>query len=381
MMKIAKGRNGLVRLGIAMAVFFCAFANTKLFSKELQTVEILLATKIRLPHPTRLTIDTGNNLWVKTGLNDQLWVIDLDTGNVIMGGVERKIMTASHGGDAIKPKLITQLCLGQKGEILFADILGRIFAVREISKPILHISGTGQYDHSGDGGIGINASFRSIGGLAVDKSGNIYIADTNSHRVKRIDSSTNTITTFAGSGNRGFDGDGGLATSAKLNFPNTISIDNSDNIFIADTENNCVRRVDASTKIISTVAGSNECYCRGDGLCESGGDGKLADKACIAKPTVITIDSLNNLYIAEAGMHRVRLVDATTGIIVTIAGTGEQGFSADGKIATDAKLNSPSGLAIDKFGHLYISDWGNNRIIKVDAKTKVVTTVAGNGLP
>ncbi len=230
----------------------------------------------------------------------------------------------------------------------------------------------------GDGGKAIFANlslgfFFSFGsGIALDGKGNIFIADANNNRVRQIDINTGIITTVAGNGGVGFSGDGGLATSAKLNLPIGVALDSAGNLFIVERNNSLVRRVDAVTKIITTVAGGGQPP-------DSLGDGALATDAALSEPTAIAIDTVGNLYISDSSNNRVRKVEASTSIIRTVAGNGKEGFSGDGELATLAKFSLPRGLAIDSQSNLYIADLGNSRIRRVDAQTGIITTVAGNG--
>ena len=232
----------------------------------------------------------------------------------------------------------------------------------------------------GDGGAATSALLNNPQGLAVDAAGNVYIADGNNHRVRRVDAS-GSISTFAGSGtagpgNGGLGGDGGAATSARLNNPTGLAVDGAGNLYIADRFNHRVRKVDAWTGRISTVAGAGA---TGFGNGGFGGDGGPAASARLSDPAGIALDSAGNLYIADRLNHRVRKVDAATGNISTVAGTGTASFSGDGAAATAATLNRPSGVALDGADNLYISERNNHRVRRVDASTGNITTVAGTG--
>ena len=163
------------------------------------------------------------------------------------------------------------------------------------------------------------------------------------------------ITTMAGNGNNGYSGDGGAATSARLNQPQRVALDSHGNLFIADTFNNRVRKVDTNG-IITTVAGGGS---------ESLGDGGAATNATLNEPYGMAVDSTGNLLITDTYNYRLRKVD-TNGIITTAAGNGTNGYSGDGGLATKAMLSGPSGVAVDSYGNLFIADLGNNRIRKVD---------------
>lgn len=179
-----------------------------------------------------------------------------------------------------------------------------------------------------------------------------------------------TITTVAGTGVCGFSGDGGSATQAQLKGPAGLATDGMGNLYIADLGNHVIRKV-TPFGTITTIAGT--------GAPGYNGDDKPATNAQLAAPTDVAVDPLGQgLYIADNGNHRIRRVDLTTGIITTVAGTGQQGFSGDGGPATEATLSYPSGVALDALGNLYIADSQNHRIRKVDVNG-IITTVAGNG--
>src|SRR5438445_557628 len=178
-----------------------------------------------------------------------------------------------------------------------------------------------------------------------------------------------SINTVAGNGFSGFAGDGGAATSASLNFPEGAALDTRGNLYIADYDNHRIRKVAAATGIITTVAGN--------GSPGFAGDGGAATSASLFRPTGVALDASGNLYVADQDNYRVRKVAAATGIITTVAGNGSPTFAGDGGAATSASLNSPTGVALDASGNLYIADTGNHRIRKVAATTGVITTVAG----
>lgn len=222
---------------------------------------------------------------------------------------------------------------------------------------------------SGDGGPAINAKLNSAIGLAIDASGNIYFADLENQRVRKIDTA-GIITTIAGSGAvianlgtaGGFSGDGGPATSARLYAPHGVGVDAAGNIYIADTTNYRIRKV-TPQGVISTVAGTGSITIP---ILNNLGDGGPATKATFI-PWDVKADAAGNLYISDWQGHRIRRVDAATGIITTVAGTGTAGFSGDGGPATSAAINSPSGLTLDAQGNIYFADSLNHRVRKINA--------------
>ncbi len=209
-------------------------------------------------------------------------------------------------------------------------------------------------------------------GVAYDASGNLYVAETQAHRVRKIDTS-GRITTVAGDGTQGFSGDGGAATAAQLDSPAALAFDGGGNLYICDSHNGRVREVSGTTGTITTVVGT--------GTPGFAGDGGIATKATLDLPVGLAADASGDLWIADARQHRIRRVDAATGLIRTVAGTGMQGFSGDGGLATAAMIDTPSGLAVDAAGDVFLADAHNHRVRRVDAASGVITTVAGDGGP
>ena len=239
--------------------------------------------------------------------------------------------------------------------------------IRKVSNGVIDtVAGIGIFGFSGDNGPATSAQLNYPGGVAVDSAGNLYIADTGNHRIRKV--SGGVIATVAGNGTLGFSGDNGPATSAQLNYPGGVAVDSAGNLYIADSYNFRIRKV--SNGAITTVAGNGA---PGFG----GGDNGPATSAPLSRPSGIAVDSAGNLYIAEFNSGRIRKV--TNGAITTVAGSGTPGFSGDRGSATSAQLNGPEGVAVDSAGNLYIADFGNNRIRKVS--NGVITTVAGTGTP
>lgn len=233
---------------------------------------------------------------------------------------------------------------------------------------IITVAGTtGSWGFSGDGGVATSAKLSCPWGIMVDSADNLYISDTGNHRIRKVDTN-GIITTIVGTGIPGFSGDGGLATNARLNFPNGVAIDVAGNLYVADSSNVRIRKIDTNG-VITTIAGN--------GLWGFSGDGGAATNAKLQYPQGLAIDPSGNLYIADSGNVRIRKVDAN-GIITTVAGNGIAGFEGDGGLAKNAQLYYPRGIALDSLGHLYIADTSNNRIRKVDTGG-TITTVAGNG--
>ena len=225
------------------------------------------------------------------------------------------------------------------------------------------VAGDGLPSYAGDGGDGGKATAAKIdfpGSVAVDSAGDLFIADTDNNRIREVNAATGVITTVAGNGTPGYSGDNGLATSAELDGPYGIAVDSHGDLFIADTYNSCIREVNASTHDISTVAGNgNEGY---------SGDGGLATNAELDEPSGIAVDSSGNLFIADTYNSCIREVNASSRDISTIAGNGNEGYSGDGGAATNAELDGPGGVAVDAGGDMFIADTYNDRIREVKAR-------------
>jgi sugar lactone lactonase YvrE len=232
---------------------------------------------------------------------------------------------------------------------------------------IYTIAGNGGTGFSGDGGQATAAEFNLPRGVAIDGLGNLYVADLENDRVRKV-STTGIITTIAGNGTFGYSGDGGAATAAEIKYPEGIAADDSGNVYIADYENNRIRKVNTAG-IISTIAGN--------GTGGFSGDGGAATAAELGAPDGVTVDSLGNIYIADEANNRIRKV-STTGIISTIAGNGTGSYSGDGGAATAAEINYPTGVVVDHSGNVYIADINNNRV-RIVSTTGIITTFAGNG--
>ncbi len=240
---------------------------------------------------------------------------------------------------------------------------------------ITTFAGTGTSGSGGDGSSASSAQLNIPQGIVVDtRNGDVYIADTGNHRIRKVSSGDGTITTFAGTGTSGSGGDDSSASSAQLNGPQGIVVDTRNgDVYIADTGNHKIRKVSSGGGTITTFAGT--------GTFGSGGDGSSASSAQLNGPTGLTIDTRSgDVYIADAGNHKIRKVSSGDGTITTFAGTGTDSYGGDGSSASSAQLNSPTGLVIDTMnGDVYIADAGNHRIRKVSSGDGTITTFAGTG--
>lgn len=276
---------------------------------------------------------------------------------------------AGDGGPATAAQLGTPfgIAVDAAGNIYIADADNHCIRKVAINGIIATVAGSCIAGYSGDGGPATSARFYAPNDVAIDANGNLYISDTLNHVIRKV-ALNGIITTFAGSGVAGDLGDGGLATAARLNYPHGIAVDAVGNLYIADLNNNRIRKVD-SAGIITTVAGT--------GNAGFSGDGGPATSAQLRHAVDVNVDVAGNLYIADAENHRIRKVN-TSGIITTIAGNGNSGYSGDGGLAVNAQLNLPHGVAVDIHNNVYVSDRLNHRVRKIDASGLIIT-MAGTG--
>jgi hypothetical protein len=250
---------------------------------------------------------------------------------------------------------------------IYIAILFAVFALNIRSQIITTVAGNGLGGYNGDGGQATDAWLQGIFGIAIDPSGNIFISDYWHHVIRKVNT-LGIISTFVGKGTQGYSGDGGQATDAEISAPYHIASDIVGNIYVTDAIG-VIRKINTSG-IISTVAGN--------GTVGYSGDGGVATSAELNAPVGIAIDNHGNIYIADQNNYVIRKVN-TLGIITTIAGNGTFGFNGDGIAATSAELNQPSGVTVDAIGNIYIADWNNNRVRKVDT-LGMISTIAGTGI-
>jgi sugar lactone lactonase YvrE len=280
------------------------------------------------------------------------------------------------------------MALDGAGNMYIADTLHN--KVRMVTAPaagaatgiISTFAGTGDAGFSGDGGPASLAALNGPSGVAVDGAGNVYIADTGNNRIRKI-TPRHVITTVAGNGVPGFAGDTQAAddVNTELNNPYGVTVDYAGNELIADTNNQRVRRMDAASGVITTVEGNGVASGNGDGYGTFTGDGGPASAAGLSLPYAVAFDGSGNMFIPDSANNCVRRVDASTGNITTVAGTGGTfGYKGDGAAATTALLDVPSGVAVDAAGNLYIADTQNSAIRKVNAGTGKISSLIVNGL-
>ena len=320
------------------------------------------ASSVEIPAPWMVAADASGNIYFTASQfsaapTDSLRSVRL-VGKVDTNGILTKLAGTSQFFNPYG------IAADAAGNVYVSDmeVIYKIAPTGWISR----VAGTGQYGYSGDNGPALKATFGGAYGLAVDRSGNLYIADANNGCIRKV-STAGIITTVAGNGTLGYSGDNGPATAAQLNEPYAVAIDASGNIFVADTYNNRIRKI-STAGVISTVAGTGSLGFNGDHI--------PATQANIWSPDALAVDAAGNLYVGSAADYRVRVV-STDGMITTIAGNGIAGFGGDGGPATSAPLFGWfNGVAVDPAGNVYFCD--ASRIRKVSKG--IISTLAGGGM-
>lgn len=311
-----------------------------------------VATSARLNLPFNLTFDKSDNIYIADTYNNSIRKIDSETGiiSTIIGTADKKLVS--------ELKTPTGLTFDNYQNLYIADLANlRIRKVNLETGSRMTLVG----QRSETEAPNINASLGGPFNVVFDKIGNLYISINGDSKVSKVDFSTGKISTVAGTGVAGFSGDGILAKESQLSNPTGLALDGKGNLFISDSGNERIREVDLTTGIISTVAGT--------GVTGFSGDGFEATKTQLSNPLGLAVDKQGDLYVVDRGNNRVRKINMSTGIITTIAGTGEEGYSGDGDLARNAKLSNPTGLAFNNEGDLFVVDRGNNRIRKISGLT------------
>ncbi len=329
-------------------------------------------TGAEFSNPSGVATDSVGNVYIVDQANNRIRQVASGGCTSTLAGTGSFPGYSGDGGFATDALLNfpVGVAVDSAGNIFFTDAAND--RVRQINTlgMISTVAGNGIPGFSGDGGFALNAQLNLVGsGLAVDAAGNLYIADTANNRIRKVNSG-GIVTTVAGNGQGGFSGDGGPATSAALSLPSGVAVDSVGNLYIADSNNWRVRKVDKAG-IISTYAGNGGNF--------TGGDGGQATDASVV-PTGVGLDASGNLYIADLSDNCIRKVTAA-GIISTVAGNGSYGFSGDGGQALNATLASPSAVAVDGAGNLFIADQMNNRIRKVTPATSSPSIKSGGIVP
>ena len=283
---------------------------------------------------------------------------------------------SGDGGPAYLATFSSPTCTATdlSGNLYVADTGNRILRIIQGSTITTYAGTPGVQGSAGDGGPALSATLTAPFGLATDLSNNVYFTDTSNCVIRQV-SRLSTIALIAGTYTSGFGGDGGPAINATLSTPRGITVDSSRNIYVCDTGNARVRRINANTQTIQTIAGN--------GTNAYGGDGGLAVNASLSTPTGVAVDAQGNVYISDTGNQCIRFVNMTNNRITTVAGRPRQvGNSGDNSFASFATLNSPTHIALDlNSGYYYIADEGNSRVRYVDPMMRIIYPSAGNGSP
>lgn len=329
--------------------------------------------------PNAIARDSAGNIYIASVKDNTVRKVDAATQVITTIAGTGVSGYSGDGGLATAAQLnfyngLPGVTADKNGNVYISDYFNnRVRKIDAATKIITTIAGTGAGGYSGDGGAATLAKINGPAGIVTDASGNIYFADNNNSVIRRVDASTKVITTYAGSlaGSGGYSGDGGPAASAGLNYPECIALDKNGNLYISDEYNYVIRKVTAGTQVITTVAGN--------GTLGYGGDGGSATAAKLYFPTGVTVDYSGNIYIADKSNQRIRKVAAGTNIITTVAGTGVAGYSGDGGAAASAQINAPGTLQADAAGNVYICDANNNRVRKITVSTNNISTIVGDG--
>ncbi|HSY77592.1 MAG TPA: PKD domain-containing protein, partial [Bacteroidia bacterium] len=311
-------------------------------------------------------LDKSGNIYIADYSNNRVRKITASTGiiSTIAGSGSCCGNPGVFSGDSGQATAATlyqpySLAIDDSGNVYIADESNnRIRKITVSTGIITTVAGDSNgRGYSGDGGLAIHAELASPSGVALDDSGNIYIADEINNRIRKVTKSTGIITTIAGSGKYAYSGDGGLADTAGFRYPYSLTLDDSGNIYVSDMFDNCIRKITKVTGMISTIAGGTYGF---------SGDGGPATLAQFRYPAQVSLDKQGNIYVADQQNDCIRKITKSTGKISTIAGMGQQnGFYGDGGLADTAKLFDVSGVVIDTVGNVIISDGGNARIRKV----------------
>ncbi len=327
------------------------------------------ATAAQLSNPIGLVLDSAQNVFIADSNNHRIRVINAASqvittyagaGGTTYNGESMPAATANVGS-------VSGLAIDGGGNLLFIDSTNeRLRRIGVSSLLVTTIAGNGASGYSGDGGPAASASFSSPAAVVTDASNNIYLADFTANAIRKINSS-GVISTFAGS--LGPDNVAGI--SSFLPFPAGNLVDPSGNLYVVDQLDNRVRRFAANSTTVSTAVGT--------GIIGYSGDNGPATSAQLNFPQGIALDSVGDLFVADTGNFVIRKVAAGTGIITTIAGTSNAGYSGDGGAATSAQLSFPTSVVVDGSNNVYIADMLNHRVRMVSASTGLISTIAGTG--
>jgi len=279
------------------------------------------------------------------------------------------------GGPALHARLNQpfDVAFDAQGNVFFSDTFNhRVRRIHRQTMQIQTVAGSGERGYSGDGGPALVAKLNEPYGVVLDPQGNLFFADRLNFKVRRVDATSGVITTVAGTGSPAHSGDDGPARLARLVEPNGVALDREGrNLFIADVGAHRIRKVDLTTGQISTFAGT--------GRPRREGDGGPAAQASIWGARAVDVGPDGTVYIVEREGNTVRAVDPNTGLITTVAGTGAKGYSGDGSPALQATFNGPKEIAVDRSGDLLVVDTENHAVRLIDVRSKIIRTLAGTG--
>ncbi len=333
------------------------------------------ATAAKLNSPSGLALDGSGNLYIADYGNHVIRMVD-STGHIstIAGNHDLGAGYSGDGGAATSAQLNQPvgLAFDRTGNLYIADSGNQVVRKVDSSHNITTVAGQcaalpclGGF--AGDNGLATSAILNSPMGIAVDGAGNLYIADYGNHRIRKVDATSGNINTIAGDGTPSYSGDGGAGTPAQLNHPYGVGLDSRGNLYIADTDNDVIRRLDNSGNI-STVAGNNAV------TAGFSGDNGPATSAQLSGPVAVATDNAGDIYVADHYNNVLRKVD-TSGVIRTVAGSYPlgSGFAGDSGPATAAQMDGPNSVVIDASGNLFIADYHNNVVRKVDVTASLLT--------
>jgi len=327
------------------------------------------AVNASLYQPRSVAKDQAGNLYITDMYNHCIRRVSTD-GRISTAAGDGQAGYAGDGGLAVNARLQypRSVTLDSQGNLYIADMYNHRIRRVDVYGNISTVVGDGTEGSGGDGGPAVQARITLPACVVFDRSGNLYIAEHDGHRIRKVDRS-GTISTVAGTGQAGYGGDGGQAARAMLNTPNAVWADGTGLLYIADTENDRIRKVDLAG-VITTIAGT--------GVAGYSGDGGAALSAQLNTPRAVIGDEAGTLYISDSTNNVIRAVDAQ-GRISTIAGTGVAGYSGDGGPATQARLSGPRGIYLDSSLRLFVGDADNNRVRAVQLpETRPAVTFAGN---
>lgn len=306
---------------------------------------------------------------LSTALPAAEWTISTFAGNGTQGGT-------GDGGPATAATIDNPfgVARGPDGAMWFTEYTGQRIRKVNPDGTIHTMAGTGKKtgkDGNGDGGPALQATFNLPHEIRFDKDGNYYIADMANHAIRKVDAKTGIITTFAGSGKAGYSGDGGPANQAELKQPHSIQFGADGHLYICDIGNHVIRKVDMATGLISTFAGT--------GTAGPTPDGAPITGTPLKGPRSLDVDKDGNLWLATREGNQVFKLDVKANKIHHIAGTGKKGFSGHGGPAKEATLSGPKGIALDAEGNAWLADTESHSVRVVDAKTGKLELIAGTG--